>query len=123
MKEWRAFYNMSKELLTPDKNKIIKLNAPDGEVSFNEDELLMIIQVCHNQLDRNIDCDKDAIHDYYHTAMTFKDPKILDSFGRLCRDTSLSMRTLKLLDEKLGREFICDECVEELSQEGKQQKH
>ena len=75
---------MSKELLTPDKNKIIKLNAPDGEVSFNEDELLMIIQVCHNQLDRNIDCDKDAIHDYYHTAMTFKDPKILDSFGRLC---------------------------------------
>ena len=46
---------MSKELLTPDKNKIIKLNAPDGEVSFNEDELLMIIQVCHNQLDRNID--------------------------------------------------------------------
>jgi len=114
---------MSKELIKPDKNKIINLNAPDGEKSFNEDELLMIIQVCHTLLDKYIDCEKDSIHDYYHTAMTFKDPKILNVFGNLCKDTSLSMRTLKLLDEKLGREFVCDECAEELSQEGKQQKH
>jgi len=92
--------------------KEIKLNTPFGEKTFTEDQLLMTLECCHTHLEERIDMNRDSLNDVFHSAMTHKDPDIMKSMGNICYDLSLSIRTLKMLDEKLGKAFVCDDCKE-----------
>ena len=105
------------------KPKGITLNGPMGKVTFTEDQLLQIISVCHFQLDKNIDSDRDLINDSWHTALTHRDPNIMKSFGRECMDLGESMKVKKLLDDKWDDLHICEECKEDQKLNGKEVKH
>ena len=103
----------------------IKLNTPFGEKTFTEDQLLMTLECCHTSLEDRIETQRMCLDDLFHSAMTHKDPDIMKSMGNTCFDLSLSIRTLKMLDEKLGREFVCDDCKEkeQIEEDKNEPKH
>ena len=105
--------------------KEIKLNTPFGEKTFTEDQLLMTLECCHTSLEDRIETQRMCLDDLFHSAMTHKDPDIMKSMGNTCFDLSLSIRTLKMLDEKLGREFVCDDCKEkeQIEEDKNEPKH
>ena len=103
----------------------IKLNTPFGEKTFTEDQLLMTLECCHTSLEDRIDMQRDSLNEVFHSGMTHKDPDIMKSMGNICFDLSLSIRTLKMLDEKLGRDFVCGDCKEkeQLEEDSNESKH
>ena len=101
----------------------IKLNTSSGEKTFTEDELLMTLECCHSSLDERIDMQRDILNDLFHSAKTHKDPEIMKDMGNICYELSISIKTLKMLDEKMG--FVCDDCKEkeQLEEDSNESKH
>ncbi len=101
----------------------IKLKTPFGEKTFTEDQLVMALECCHTHLEERIVTQRDMLNDVFHSAKTHKDPEIMKDMGNICYDLSISIKTLKMLDEKMG--FVCDDCneKEQLEEDSNESKH
>ena len=85
------------------KEKIIKFQGPKGEVELSEEEIKLLFNVTSTYLDLYIDDEWNQIDDYYHTALTHKDPEIMKSYGSNWHHLSDATQIQKLIDERFWK--------------------
>ena len=86
-----------------EKENMIKFIGPKGEVKLSEEEIILLFNVASLYLDCYIDCEWDCINDSNLSAMTHKDPDIMEQHGDSWHRLSDATKVQKLIDERFWK--------------------